>query len=240
MAKTTGNCVALGELIHKINDSHEHCLGSLRVSLAQARQTGNYLLEARNLTGKGKWREWVQDNCKFSVSQAERYVRIADHYFELLDKAKDKDNLTMTEAIRILSPKKEQEGAAGAKATVQRFTVFSDAEASDRAMEASQLRFPDDSPEAAFIKEKIESFARQALALAKRSKLKGEEGKAIDPAQVAIALIQRVKDAIKLSLVVQVGDEKPAKNGHVSKAKPASNGHTPVNRVNGKFPATKS
>lgn len=228
--KNRGHSAKLTKLAGKINDGHKRCLKALRSSLAYARETGTFLLEAKStLDAWGQeWLPWVQENCDFSISQAQRYMRIADRYEELLDTVKDKDDLTMSDALKLLSP-----GKGEAKPSPKRFQVFSDAEASDRAMDAARLCFPKDSAEEKFIKEKAEALARQVIATAKRSKLTDKDDKKIEEIQVAIALIHQLKKALQLSLVVEVGESEKT-------PKTSANGYTPVNRLNGKVTAKAS
>src|SRR5262245_62068239 len=93
----------LSQLAEKINLSHRKCLQALGTSLEHARHTGVVLLEAKekvSATGK-KWLEWVQENCKFSVAEAQRYMRIANHYGALLEQGKDLTKLSLTQALRL-------------------------------------------------------------------------------------------------------------------------------------------
>lgn len=233
-----GSPVKLEELAAKINASHQACLKSLRASLSHARQTGIYLIEAKEVVlGWGApWLPWVQEHCKFSVSEAQRYMRIADRYGELLAQCDDPDKLTMTDALKMLSPARKKEGGDARPVKDRRLTVFSEAEIHDRAMDAAKLRFAADSPEEKFVKEKAETLARQVLGLARRSKCKDDEGQAVEPVKVAIALMQQLKKALQLSLVVRAGE--PQSRDGQQKAKSGANAHKPANRLNDMAAAT--
>lgn len=235
--KVSTSSVKLATLVSKIRASHRRCLKALRSSLEHARETGNNLIEAQ-ATVKAcglEWIPWVQENCEFSVSQAQRYKRIADRYKEVMAKAKDRENLTMSEALRLLSPRSER---GPVKTKDMRFPVSSESEFNERAMDAAELGFEDGSREQKFVQEKIESLARQVLGMAKAAKLKGDEGKDVEPVQVALALVHQLRKALQPTLVVMVSDTEGAEDGHP--AKPAANGHKPVNRLNGKLGTAKS
>ena len=109
----------LAPLADRINDSHQRFLRSLRHALAHARDTGTLLLEAREKVEAAgeRWLPWVQAHCQFSVSEAQRYVRIANHYNQLLEQGDDLAKLSMTAALRLLSStagkRADDHGAAG-------------------------------------------------------------------------------------------------------------------------------
>src|SRR5438045_2193195 len=87
----------LNTLAAKINHSHEECIRSLRASVSHALRTGNFLLEAKAILDEAgaKWISWVQENCEFSVSEAQRYKRIADRFSELKQKCPKPEALTI-------------------------------------------------------------------------------------------------------------------------------------------------
>lgn len=224
----------LEELVEKIRDSHQRCLKSLRASVDHARQTGNHLLEVQELVGKGKWLEWVQDNCEFSIAQAQRYKRIADRYSELLTKCKKPNQLTMTDALRLLSPGKDQ-AKAGKKTEDKRWAISSWEEVKEREVEAEEIQFAQDSPERTFVDEKAASIARQVLLLAKKSHAKDADNQPIDGLGVAIALIKKLKKALKVALVVRVAEPEPDEEARPKhRTESNGNGHKPHNRLNGK------
>lgn len=209
---------SLVELKGKINGSHRQCLKALRASLPHARQTGIYLIEARSLV-EGKWLVWVQENCDFSVSQAQRYIRIADNFGALLKKAEKPDELTMVEALRILSPKRARQDAS--ESPIQ----ASETEVKNKEADAEAIRFEADSPAQKFVQQQAEAIKRQVLRLAKKAK--DDNGKTIDVVKAAIALLLQLRRAIQTTLVVKVTE--PDEDEEVS--------HKPTNRLNG-IPAT--
>src|SRR5262245_55805268 len=117
---------ALTQLANKINVGHQKCLRATRTSLEHARQTGTFLLEAKErvlASDKKNWLDWVQSNCKCSIAEAQRYMRIANHYGQLLERGKDLTKLSLTQALRLLSP---AEGAGkGRRSKARPFTVQS-------------------------------------------------------------------------------------------------------------------
>jgi uroporphyrinogen-III synthase len=113
-----------------------------------------------------KWLEWVEENCEFSVSQGQRYIRIADRYNELLKKVDDPKHLSMTEALRMLSP------SGGARATRRRqvriLTIGSQSELTAKAHEAEEVVFPDDSKASEFVKNTAEYLSTKIVSTRSR------------------------------------------------------------------------
>jgi hypothetical protein len=200
---TTTKIQTLAELIEKINDCHQKTLKSLRTSLEHARQTGNYLLEAKPLVTGMSWLDWVEKNCQFSKSEAQRHMRIADRYRELVNQGFDLETMTMTDALKVLSASEVKKATTQPRKD-QRLTVASKAELDDRLKEVGQVEFAKDTNEQKFLDAKAELIAKQILALAKKSAQKDDNGHAIGAVQVAIALIQQLKKRLDVSLVVCV------------------------------------
>jgi hypothetical protein len=69
-------------LAKQINSSHSEFLHSMRTSVGHARHTGSLLIEAKEKVEAAgeRWLEWVEDLCDFSIAEAQRYMRIANHY----------------------------------------------------------------------------------------------------------------------------------------------------------------
>lgn len=223
----------LEELVGKIKESHEQCVMSLRTSLAYARKTGGYLIEVQKLlqASDTKWIPWVQENCPFSISEAQRFVRIANNYFKLLEKCDDPDRLTMTEALLLLSPAEKKVGTAKDKSS-QPFTASSPLELKEKEHDAEFVQFADDSRERAFVRKKAAVLAQQILSMAKVSKMKDTNGHRVESMQVAIALVQQLRLMITPSLVVEV--TKPDISSKPANAKKSSGtGPKPVNLSNG-------
>ncbi len=79
----------------------------MRKTLEHAREIGTALLEVKRLCkAEGQsYLPWVQENCRVSISESQRYTRIADHWNELIEATKGKklEDLSLTEALKILS-----------------------------------------------------------------------------------------------------------------------------------------
>lgn len=214
----------LVQLAEKINLSHQKCLQTLGSTLEHARHTGGVLLEAKEkvtATGK-KWLEWVQENCKFSVAEAQRYMRVANHYGALLEQNKDLKKLSLTQALRLLSP--PEKAGKGRRSTTRPFSVASEAEVKHLARQAEDLRLPDESAERRFLDGTVAAVAQKILEQARKTHLTDDEGKALSPAEVAVALLERLKEALYVGLVVR------AKAANPQRSDTPANGH----RVNGR------
>lgn len=208
-AKRTLNAEKLDALAEKINEGHEQCLKLLRSSLTHARNTGTSLLRAKKLVkGSGQpWENWVQENCEFSISQAQRYMLIADRYHELLKKIENPEELSMTEALRMLSP--GSGGKSGGSMPFSPLTVLSKVDLEELTEIAQYVEIPPDSKAEKFLDAQLTKLAARIIAFAKRAKLKDDEGHKVGDVQAALALIQKLtRDLPKL--VVKV-EKKPVK-----------------------------
>ena len=201
----------LAPLADRINDSHQRFLRSLRHALAHARDTGTLLLEARaRVEAAGaRWLPWVQAHCQFSVSQAQRYVRIANHYHRLRAQGDDPANLSMTAALRLLSPAADQR-PGDRRDRGRRIQVASRGEVKHLVRQAGSLPLPADCPERKFLDGAVAGLAQRVLARAKKSRLTDAEGQPLSPAAVALALLEQLKQTLAVELVVEVqGPEGP-------------------------------
>jgi len=88
--------------------------------LSHARDCGQTLHEAKKECGHGHFRQWVTDNCCFSIRQAQRYLKIFNNWNEitatdtgLCAKATrvshlDIESLSISAALRILADEPDQ------------------------------------------------------------------------------------------------------------------------------------
>ncbi len=196
----------LDRLCARIQKEHAACMEGLRTSMKHARKTGTLLIEAKELVeAQGhKWTEWVQENCTFSISQEQRYRRIADNYATLLKEVKDPENLTMQEALRILSPGKPRPDGKG-DPTFE----MSEMEAREHVREAEYIEFQDGTPEHDYIQKEVARLVREVLAKARRLKVADAEDRPVEPVQVAMALLRHLKEAIDPSLAVTIRKPPP-------------------------------
>jgi hypothetical protein len=212
---------SLAKLAEKIRASHERCLKALHNSLEHAREAGTLLLEAREkVKDAGQpWLKWLQDNCTCSTSEAQRYMRIADRYGELKQLQKDLKGLSLTKALKLLSGGPEKEGKQTPQAAPELLKVSSQSEVTHLRRKAPEVRLPDGSAEQQFVTSKAKQIARQILALVKKSQLKDGDG---GPAQLAVTLLEQLKDSLDASLVVAV--EEPESRSEAA----------PANRIAGR------
>jgi hypothetical protein len=191
----------LQDLAKSIQEGHNQVLTHSRSAVAFAHKTGNYLLEAKGLVrdAGGDWSEWREKNCNFSKSQSERYIRIADRYHELLAKVADPEQLSLVEALRMLSPGKKK--VSRAPLADCRVEVGSQDEYREKLIEAGGVTFGRESTEQTFINEKAGSLAKQMVAMAKKQRKDGKT-----PAAVAIALMKEFKKLLDDSLVVKIAE----------------------------------
>jgi len=195
---------ALDALATRINARHQQFLDAVRNSLEHARQAGVLLLQAKEKVkaAERSWERWVQENCRFTLSTAQRYMRVAEHYHRLLELVEDLGRLSLTCALRLLSRGPGQADRP-APAACRPISLASQEEVHELARKAGRLELPAGSAEQRFVESRAAALAKQVLAAALRSEMKDGHGQPVPPAEVAIALLVRLKKALSVALVVR-------------------------------------
>jgi len=103
--------VALDDLAAQINELHGLVADTLRLSLQYARNAGELLLEVKARLPHGQLIPWVKANCTVAARQAQRYMRLAEEWPRLLQRANASsgthfDDLTLSQALALLSEPK--------------------------------------------------------------------------------------------------------------------------------------
>jgi hypothetical protein len=66
------------DLIVAINNEHEAILDGFTKMVTHAIRCGELLIEAKAIIPYGEWEDWVGDNCKFAMTTARGYMRLAE------------------------------------------------------------------------------------------------------------------------------------------------------------------
>lgn len=74
----------LDELAATVNTEHAAACQTGWESLMHGIAAGEALLEARESVPRGRWEQWVKENCDFAPARASDYMRIASHKDALL------------------------------------------------------------------------------------------------------------------------------------------------------------
>ncbi len=93
-------------LADEINRAHRKARSAARMSLKHAIAAGDFLLEAKEAAGHGKWLEWFSINVVFSERTAQDYMRLARHRDKLPPKSAAAADLTIRAAIGELIERK--------------------------------------------------------------------------------------------------------------------------------------
>jgi hypothetical protein len=69
---------SLTDLAEQIRIEHKKAEAALATSLAHAMAAGDLLIKAKaQLPKRGKWEEWIEQNCEFALRTAQLYTRLA-------------------------------------------------------------------------------------------------------------------------------------------------------------------
>lgn len=90
----------------QIRQEHEAVLAAIRKGLTHARNVGELLIQAKAQVAHGGWTDWIAQNCPFSKRSAENYMRIAEHWSEIVEKAQSIADLTINEALALIAKRK--------------------------------------------------------------------------------------------------------------------------------------
>ena len=106
----------------------------------------------------------------------------------------------MVEALRLLSPSSTGTGEQ-TKSDV-RFLASSKARLQELIQQAEEVEFTEDSAEAKFVKEKVDSLTRQVVGLATKTKVQDDQDQDSARIRLALALIHHLKKALTSRKVV--------------------------------------
>lgn len=101
----------LSGLAEAINASHLQANRAARQAVLCARSAGDLLIQAKAQVQHGKWIDWLQSNCPdLPARTASCYMRVARHWETLESKSATVADLTINQAMQLLShdPQKEQ------------------------------------------------------------------------------------------------------------------------------------
>lgn len=73
---------SLSRLAWRINDQHEQVEAYARNMLFFAKAAGEALIEAKKRIPHGQFKQWVEDNTKVSIRQAQNYMKVAREWDE--------------------------------------------------------------------------------------------------------------------------------------------------------------
>jgi hypothetical protein len=76
----------LVQLAAQIDAAHERHEAAVRDGLAHARQAGDLLIRAKSALPHGKWLDWLVANSKVAPRTAQRYMRLAEQWREVVAK----------------------------------------------------------------------------------------------------------------------------------------------------------
>lgn len=93
--------LSLLELIDLIQKEHEKVETAIKSALEHARQTGEYLAQARSLIEFGGWNKWIEENCSFSRATAHRYLQVFHNWESIVSCVRQPQSVA--QALRVIS-----------------------------------------------------------------------------------------------------------------------------------------
>ncbi len=205
--KTTEK-VDLTKLAAEINQQHEQCLDAFRTTLAHAVRTGELLLQAKSAVERGGWVPWVEANCRVSLREAQRYMKLAKEISKLQKEGRDTSAMTLTQAIghlKGLSPNANESGEASEVEDLESYFRLSDTEREQRVKRhaMSPPALPDSATEvAAKVVDKTLIQVRRAIraGVIKHIQPKIDDG-SLEPADIAMILFESLRAKLTVSML---------------------------------------
>jgi Protein of unknown function (DUF3102) len=104
----SADVIAPNDLANRINAEHEEVKNSIRRGAEHAIKAGHLLLQAKTTVGHGAFLEWIGEHCHCTVRSAQLYMKLAKNEAELRSNTKSISYLSLTEAIEMLGPLKQE------------------------------------------------------------------------------------------------------------------------------------
>jgi hypothetical protein len=102
----------LAGLAHDINEGHAAVQRSLVDALTDARLVGDRLRQAKSMLRHGEWLPWLTRHCTVSPRQAQRYIRLAEHWPTIEANATSTSHLSLSGALALLAEPAESSEAS--------------------------------------------------------------------------------------------------------------------------------
>lgn len=235
----------LTALTKKIRKDHGKLTVQLKRSSVLARELGEYLIEAKKLVKPGRWTSWLEDHCHLTARQAQKYMRLATHWPELVASGRNPESFSIEQNLALLT----NPGATGlnGKGTTSsgtksstpaagRFQVSGKQELKEKLLLADDLLeteptvFSSDAVVGKLVQDIIASVEQQVCKQVRHLKAKGNDAQEIDPVVLAIAILKKVQDDLNPKAVAKVVEPETKT---VEAPEPAAEIFTPHNRLNG-------
>jgi hypothetical protein len=97
----------LGRLAQRINREHRQVQAAFGKTLQHAKRAGELLVQAKERTPFGQWGPWLETNFEGSERTAQNYMRVHPRWAEIEAKTKSVADLSLTGALKALSPPQE-------------------------------------------------------------------------------------------------------------------------------------
>lgn len=92
---------SLADYAAVINDEHRAAYGCAQQAIEHARIAGEHLMKAKAALKHGEWLPWLAANVEVSESQAQRYMKVAQNWGDLIAKSVDVTRLTIAKAASV-------------------------------------------------------------------------------------------------------------------------------------------
>jgi hypothetical protein len=95
---------SLADLAARIEAEHKAVAKHMKAGVEHSIAAGRLLIEAKAQLKHGQWLPWLRQNCAISERTASLYMRLARGAEELAAKSASLADLTVEDAVRLLSP----------------------------------------------------------------------------------------------------------------------------------------
>ena len=96
----------IASLATQIKAEHAAVKEAARSALAHAMKCGDLLIKAKTRVRHGEWLDWLKNECNVSERISQHYMKLAKHRREVEAKSEMISDLTLSEAIKLISPER--------------------------------------------------------------------------------------------------------------------------------------
>ena len=100
-------------LVVQINTAHRNAGISASQAINSAAECGRLLIEAKAIVPHGEWEPWLEAHTEVGSRQAQKYMRLAEHWTEIEAKCEEGSSLLgVDSALRLIAKPKPAPAAA--------------------------------------------------------------------------------------------------------------------------------
>jgi len=95
--------IELQEIASEIRSENDKIVCHARNMLESALRVGELLTQAKSLVRHGEWTQWIEENCRISSRQAQKYMQLYEGREQLAGKTASEGGFNLNQTLKLLS-----------------------------------------------------------------------------------------------------------------------------------------